>query len=285
VTISVVVASCRSADLARQTVESLAPQCRAVGGELILARPQTGDAGDGFEGCRVVRCAQEATIPQLRGAGLAAAQGDLVLLTEDNCVAAPKWVERLASGLGADAQVAGGTMGNAHDRPVDVGAYLAEYGFFGPLRTAPGAGASPFLTGANVGYRRSLVGDVAAWASAGDWEGVIHHRLAERGVRFALVRDAVVKQNLHYRTGAFCRDRFEHGRQYAEVRRSGWSWGRRVAMAGATPLLPPLMAWRAWTHAGRGEPGRFIGALPYTLAFFAAWAVGEAAGYLTEKPS
>jgi hypothetical protein len=286
VTISVVLASCRPAAIVRDAVQRLGPQCRASGAELIVARSTPYGASDPdrlFEGCRVVDLPSGSTIPQLRGAGLAVATGDLVLLTEDNCVPRSDWVSRLASGFGAGADVVGGTMGNAHpNRPVDAGAYYAEYGFFGPARSVPGEGASPFVTGANVGYRRSVVGDAAGWALAGDWEGVIHHRLAARGARFALVSDAIVEQNLHYRVGSFCRDRFAHGRDYAAKRQDGWSRGRRLAMAAVTPLLPPLLTWRAWRHAGRLDSGGFLKALPYTLLFFTAWAAGEGSGYLRE---
>ena len=284
---SVVLASCRSAELVAQAVASLLPQCREAGAPLIVARSTAlADADAVLEGCRVVWCSPGATIPEIRGAGLAAATGDWVLLTEDNCVARSDWVKRLCAGFEAEVAVVGGTMGNAHpDRPIDAGAYFAEYGYFGPSRSAPGGGASPFVTGANVAYSRSVAGDAAVWASAGDWEGVIHHRLAARGARFALVSDAMVDQNLHYQFGSFCVDRFEHASGYAKVRSEGWGTGKRLVMACATPLLPPFMTWRAWRNAGRPNLGGFLKALPFTLAFFTAWATGEASGYLRRQQS
>lgn len=282
--ISVVVASCRSAALANATITSLRRECEELGAELILARrtlPEEMTSSEVFPDCIVIPCPAEATIPQLRGAGLAAATGERVLLTEDNCVARPDWVRRLAEGFDAGADVVGGTMGNAHaNRAIDAAAYLAEYGHFGPMRQAPGVGASPMLTGANVAYHRRVCADAAVWALAGDWEGVIHHRLAARGARFSLIPDAVVEQNLHYQFGAFCADRYQHALEYARVRRKGWGIGKRLAMAGATPLLPALLTWRAWRNAGRSNPGGFMKALPCTVGFLSAWAMGEAAGYL-----
>jgi hypothetical protein len=282
--LSVVLASCRSAELVRQALDALTPQCRASGAELIVARSVPLGQADPerlFDGCVVVPLPSGATIPEIRGAGLSIAKGEAVLLTEDNCTPRKDWVGRLASGFERGADVVGGTMGNAHpDRAVDSGAYYAEYGFFGPLRSAPGGGASPFVTGANVAYRRSVVERAAAWASAGEWEGVIHHRLAADGARFVLVNDAVVEQNVHCEFRSFCRDRLEHAYAYATVRRAGWGSAKRAAMALATPVLPPLLTWRAWRHAGRSDPGGFVKAMPYTLAFFTAWAAGEAAAYL-----
>lgn len=288
VRLSVVLASCRAPELVAAAVERLKPQCRDADAELIVARsiPEGRPDPEGpLDGCRVVRCPVGASIPQLRGAGLAEANGDQVLLTEDNCVPRRDWVKCLAAGFASGADVVGGTMGNAHpDRAVDAGAYFAEYGFFGLARRAPGQGESPYVTGANVAYGRAVVADAAAWASAGEWEGVIHHRLAARGARFELVTDAVVDQNLHYQLGEFCRDRFEHGYNYAKARRAGWGLAKRLAMAGATPLLPPLLTWRAWRNAGRTEPGEFMKALPHTLAFLTAWAAGEATAYLRATP-
>lgn len=282
--LSVVVASCRSTRLAAETVGRLLPQCRQARAELILARsiPAGGPDDTGaFDGCKVVQCPVGATLPEVRGAGIAVATGEWVALTEDNCIARPDWLERLGSVFGTGVDVVGGTMGNAQPgRAIDAAAFFAEYGFFGPTRPAPRLGRPLLITGANVAYRRSVAGEVAGWASAGHWEGVIHGRLAARGAQFAFVSDAVVEQNLHYRLGPFCRDRFQHAHDYARVRSGGLDRAGRLARVVTTPLLPPVLTWRVWWSAGRANPGGFLKALPFTLTFFAAWAAGEAVGYL-----
>lgn len=176
-------------------------------------------------------------------------------------------------------------MGNAHPgSAIDAGAFFAEYGCFGPEPVLPVPGRPPRVTGANVAYRRTVVAQVAAWAGAGEWEGVIHDRLAATGARFGLVRDAVVEQNLHYRLAEFCRDRFEHARDYAMVRSGGLGPARRLLMVGASPLLPFVLALRAWRSAGRNNSRSFLKALPFTLIFLIAWATGEGVGYLRGKP-
>ena len=286
--ISVVLASCRSADRLHDALTALLPQCRTLDAELIVARTnrEPGEAADAAlpEGCRLVRCPTGATIPEIRGAGLTAATGKWVALTEDNCVATPEWLTRLASGFTDGKQVVGGTMGNARPtRAIDGGAAFAEYGFFGPFQTPPRPGAPPLVTGANVAYHCSIVADVAAWALAGDWEDVIHLRLARRGAGFQIVPGATVEQNLSYAFGPFCRDRYEHGRDYARVRSRDLPRGRRLLLAATTPLLPPLLASRIWRNAGRAAPAAFLRSLPWTLAFLAAWAGGEAVGYLVPR--
>lgn len=284
---SVVVASCRSPELLEQTLASLLPQSRAAGAELIVARADsTGEPIGGTPASdadyRIIDCPPHATIPEIRGAGLAAATGEWVLLTEDNCVAAPDWLTRMQHVCLDGVHVAGGSMANARpERGIDAGASFAEYGFFGPFRRADGV--PPLVTGANVAYHRSVVGKVATWASDGDWEDVIHSRLADAAAVFAVAPDALVLQNLHYRLGPFCVDRYEHGRDYARVRAPGTTALQRLRLIATTPLLPIVLAARIWKSAGRSTPGAFIRALPWTLTFLGAWSWGEAIGYLTPE--
>lgn len=284
--ISVVVASCRSRELLDETLAALLPQCRAVDAELIVARTVSSPEPALPAGCRLVQCPATATIPELRGAGLAAAKGDWVALTEDNCAASGNWLVEMSSGFVGPATIVGGSMANARPaRAIDCGAALAEYGFFGADQPPAAPGAAPLVTGANVAYHCSIVPEVAEWALAGDWEDVIHGRLAAQGATFRVMRRAIMGQNLRYRLTSFCVDRYQHGRDYARVRSATLPPGRRLLLAGATPLLPPLLTARIWRSSGRSSPTEFVRALPWTLAFLSAWAVGEAIGYLTPRRS
>lgn len=284
--ISIVLASCRSRALLEESLAAILPQAGAHGAEVIVARTEPAASSEPPlpPSVRLVHCPATATIPEIRGAGLVAATGEWVALTEDNCVAGDRWIDELAAGFDAGTPVVGGAMENARpERAIDCGAGFAEYGFFGPGQPAPTGNTPPLVTGANVAYHRTIVGEVASWALAGDWEDVIHHRLAARGLRFRVMPAARVGQNLHYDFGAFCRDRYEHGRDYARVRSRGLAAPKRLVMAAATPLLPPLLASRIWRSAGRAAPATFGRALPWTLAFLTAWAVGEAVGYLVPR--
>lgn len=284
--ISIAIASCRDIRLLRETLDTVLPQAVLAGAPVTVARPEhlreaSSDAEFDALGCRVVWCDPDSSIPQLRGAALSASPGDWVALTEDNCVAAPNWLGRLHAGVRANVQVIGGSMGNARPRrAIDAGAAYAEYGFFGPDRAVSG-GRAPLVTGANVMYHRSIVEQVTEWAMAGDWEDVIHGRLFQAHVPFAVLPDAMILQNLEYRLGDFCRDRYQHGRDYARVRARDASLGMRVRFVAATPVLPMVLASRIWRSAGRASPLQFVRALPWTVTFLSAWAAGEAVGYLT----
>lgn len=278
---SVVLASCRSPDQVAAALARLRPQCTALGFQLVVARAGGwDDPPDLLAGAHVVPCPAESTIPELRGAGLSVATGEWVAMTEDNCVVAPGWLAAMADAMSGGGDVAGGSMGNAlPDRAIDSGAFFAEYGFFGPFERDRGPAAAPLMTGANVAYRNTIQAAVARWANEGMWEDVIHGRLAQQQARFVLAPRARVDQNLHYGVGAFCRDRYEHGRDYARVASAGLGGGRRLVRVVGSGALPPVLAARIWRSSGRVSPGAFVRALPFTLIFLAAWAVGEAIGY------
>jgi GT2 family glycosyltransferase len=285
VTLSVVLASSHSDERFAEAAGRLLPQCRRWDAELIASRPVQNDVGShtrSIEGCRMISCRQGATLPEIRGAGLAAANTDWVLLTEDNCVAHPDWIARMSAGMRQDVDVIGGSVSNPRPaRAIDAAACYAEYGSYGPLRSNGSPGRAPLIAAANAGYRRSVCRHVAAWAIDGDWEDTIHQRLAARGANFGVISDAVVEQNLQHQLGAFFRNRFRHGHSYALRRRARMNALKRLAMIGATPMLAPLLCWRSWRASGRETPGDFFRALPFTLLFFTGWALGEAWGYAT----
>lgn len=282
--ISVVVASNRERPLLTACLASLIPQCERVAAELIVAR--AGSPGELAElrrqipSVHFVAAPPEATIPELRGIGMAESRGHIVALTEDHCVAGDGWVATLLSHAQDPADVIGGGMGNAQrDRAVDWAAFFSEYGFFAGTRPDSGP-ERPLLTGANVAYKRHVVADVLEWMRQGEWENVAHDRLGARGSALRFVRSAAVYQNKNYRFVEFCVDRFEHGRDFARKRLSEDPPSRRWWLLAASPLLPPLLVWRVAKAAASARWPTFLRALPATFVFLTAWSVGEAVGYL-----
>lgn len=288
-TISVVVASCRAPALLNACLDSLLGQCERMGAQLIVAR-SVGDVASlakVYPTVEFIDAPGGASIPELRGIGMAQAAGDIVALTEDHCVADEHWLETIAQQAGEGAHVIGGGMGNAQrTRAIDWAAYFSEYGFFAPGRPTA-ENAVPLLTGANVAYSRDVIDDVIDWARQGEWENVAHDRLFARGSVLRFARTAAIFQNQQYAFRGFCRDRYEHGRDYARKRLAEERGARRWLLFAATPLLPALLSWRVARAVGSTQRTTFLRALPVTFAFFTSWALGEAAGYLRgpSKPS
>lgn len=279
---SVVVASNRALAMVEACVDSLVAQCRDTGSQLIVSRAANAPGGMGTLGTRpnlnLVVAPDGADVPRLRGLGLAEASGDVVLLTEDLCVADDSWISAILGGDAGDAEVVGGRMAiDRRGRSIDLGAFFSEYGFFGGLTqyTEP-----PLVTGANVFYRGSVVEVVGAWARAGIWENVIHDRLYREGRRFDYRSDAVVYQRMRYQFWAFCLDRFQHGFDYARARLADSDAAHRWVWCAGTPLLPGVLLVRVTRAVGKLYGRSFVRALPWTLAFLTSWSVGEAMGYL-----
>ena len=228
---------------------------------------------------KFVSAEEDSTIPRLRALGMAAATGDIVAVTEDHCVADPNWVAELTSHQRRGTDVIGGSMGNAQqDRAVDWAVYFSEYGFF--AANAPNDPDAPLLTGANVAYSRRVLGRVIELAGDGEWEDVVHARLAAAGNSLWFQPTAAINQNQNYRFWAFCRDRYEHGHDYARRRLVDLRTARRWILLVGAAVLPFLLTFRVSQAVGRAHRGPFLRALPITFAFLTAWSVGEAVGYL-----
>ncbi len=286
VSLSIVVASFRERRVLDECLAALVPQCAHARVELIVAR--RGSAADcasvahDYPSARVLPVPLNADLPRIRGAGLALASGRLSALTEDHCVPSPDWSATWMGLADSDAplpDVIGGCMDNGQrSRAVDWGAFFAEYGFFAGSGSAPRA----LITAANVVYSSRIVAHVADMMQDGAWENVVHDRLRSEGARFEWTERALVAQNLRYQVGAFARDRFEHGYDYARVRLRESTAANRWLYAFGTFALPALLTFRIARVAvnSAARVWQFSRALPFTVFFLSAWAAGECAGYL-----
>ncbi len=280
---SIVVASNRSAALLDACLGALRTIAQQRSVDIIVARPAnldppSADLRQRYPDVTFVQARRASAIPELRGLGLSHASGGATAVIEDHCLATEGWLDAFERALpGAD--VVGGSMGNARERPVDWAAYYSEYGLFSWTRPLPATASTPLLTGANVVYAETVRPRVADWASKGLWENVIHARLHAEGCALRFAPDARLLQNQEYDLFAFCRDRFQHGRAYAAHRTIG-AGPLRWAAAAAAPLLTAVLLARVARASAALNPGAFVRALPYTAVFLASWSIGEAAGYL-----
>jgi len=278
--VSVVVASCRGRGLLHACLKSLEGQCNEARAEIIVARDcdpeEIDELTELYPFARFI-ANPGAAIPRLRAAGMAAARGAVVALTEDHCLPCRDWVRQLVNALQDGTEVVGGAMDNAQrERAIDWAAYFSEYGFFGD--NGDSRALRPLLTAANVAYSRRVVDEVIKRAQEGEWENVIHDALFAQGLQLLFLKPAMVYQNQNYRFWDFCRDRFVHGRDYARSRLLNNAARRWLYLAGVA-VLPPLLLVRVARISASRYRRPFLLALPITFAFLAAWALGEAVGY------
>jgi hypothetical protein len=218
-------------------------------------------------------------IPELRAAGVFAAQAPVVALIEDHCLVASAWSDRLAAGHAAGHNVVGGPIRNvATERIRDWAAFFCEYSaVMDPLPQGP----AKALPGMNVSYDRRALEAIDDLLRDGRWENWLHPRLEERGFELWCEPDAVVEHDKDFDLGEFVSQRYHYSRSFAGMRNPELG-ARRFLYALGTPLLVPLLYWRMARNVfSRGRRRReFLLATPLVLLYVAVWAFGEAVGYV-----
>ncbi|CAH0155464.1 glycosyltransferase [Microbacterium foliorum] len=162
--ISVVIPVKDDAALLTRCLSALAAQDRPADEIIVVDNGSSDDSADRARaaGARVVRC-EDPGIPAAASAGYDAADGDLILRLDADCVPEPGWVGAVATAFAAEADIAAFT-GRARftDGPVVLRAPLALI-YLGAYRALLGLTLGhPPLFGSNLAFRREA------------WEAVRH---------------------------------------------------------------------------------------------------------------
>jgi hypothetical protein len=225
-------------------------------------------------------------IDRRRAAGLAAARGEIIALTEEYARPAPDWCAQLAAVHGAlPHAVIGGAIENAADRALNWAVFFGDAGRYqSPLPEGPAV----FVSDVNVSYKRGPLYEAADTWRALYHETGLHDELRRRGHTLWLTPALVVRQDRgRLRLGDALRERYAWARLYAGRRVAGVPPLRRVLLAVGAPLLVALLparqaleAWRRGSH--RRE---FLRSLPFLLLMALMRSAGEVAGYITGRPA
>ncbi|RMG72865.1 MAG: glycosyltransferase [Bacteroidetes bacterium] len=133
--------------------------------------------------------------------GIEAAQGEIILQTDADCVMGPHWVSRMVDHFGADtALVSGPVRLRAQPHWLEEIQALESMGLVAIGAGSLAAGAPNMANGANMAYRREAFLAVDGFAgtesvASGDDELLLQKiaRLKGRKLRFAKCRDAIVE--------------------------------------------------------------------------------------------
>lgn len=222
-------------------------------------------------------------IDRRRSAGLAAARGSLVALTEEAARPAADWCARIVAAHGDDHEVIGGAIENGADRPLNWAVYFSDLGRYqNPLQEGPAS----FVSDVNVSYKGPALEQAReVWGEVYD-EAVLHDAIRRSGGTLWLRADLVVTvDRASMPLTAALRERYAWARVYAGRRSGEVSAPKRLAMLVGSPLLVVLLSWRqtrlSFTR-GRHR-GAFLRAFPLLVAMNLFWSLGEFVGYLTGR--
>jgi hypothetical protein len=221
---------------------------------------------------------------QLRSDGIRAARGRLVALTEDRCIPATDWVQRILDAHAATPLAIGGIVDKARpDEPLNWSAYFLDHLHYMP---PVARGRTLALSALNASYKLEALHAIAdAWRD-GFAVNVVNGTLAARGGTVWLSPDIRVYQRHDQELEQALWERYSHGRRISSARGAALPPARRIARALPAPALPFLRIARLLPVLlrKRRRGWQFLAALPgiALLAGAAAW--GELLGLTTGRP-
>src|SRR6267378_7338410 len=287
--ISVVIPSVSGLPVIAECLDALSRQRGEVQAEVIVVdRCGNGTAAliaERFPWVDLVSRGEQEGIPQLRAAGIERASGDIVVITEDHCIAPDNWYEEIVKAHEAGYTVVGGSVENGCvGRVADWASFLCEYSQamspvpFGEVEDIPGNNAS---------YDRAVLTGISEHVKKNCWEFYLHEELRSKGVKFLSSPAIVVTHKKQFGVGFFFAQKFHYSRSFAAMRRTQITRQARILYLFATPLLPLMLLWRVSRQVLRKKRlyKELVMSLPLLSLFGVSYACGEFTGYLLGQGS
>lgn len=198
----------------------------------------------------------------------------------------PDWCARVMEAHESDHAAVGGAVekgfppDSTRDSALNWAVYLTDYSRY--MNPMP-AGPAPSLTDCNVTYKRSALEQIADVWRTEFHENVVNGRLRELGHTLWFDPRIIVREHRPLTWSHTLRDRYTFGRLFASTRVAGAPLLKRVVWAGASLLMPPVLAARAARNLlvrGRHR-AQIPRCAPALLAVSTVWMLGEMVGYLT----
>lgn len=284
-TVSVVIASGAGGDFLFRCLDSLRENVAKKGIEVIVADRCGGQTLARLEReypfVTIVRADLDhrPSVPELRMLGIVQAQGDIMAIIEEHCVAPPHWIQAIQDSFEKDDAAIGGPILDAdYDRVRDWVVYFSEYHNYLPPWPD---GERYTLNGANIAYDGQRLHKHQNVLGLGFWEVVLHPRLAGEG-SFRSVSRMGVHHTGPFDYGYYLVQRYLLSRVWGGTQREKVSFGKRLVYLIAAPVFPFLLLARITYRVF--ESGRrvrkFLVALPLLIPVVIAYVWGEWLGYL-----
>jgi hypothetical protein len=270
----------------RRTIGCIRAQSALDSIELLIVAPAraTLDADEGelaaFRWVKIVEVGPLGATGEVRARAVHEASAPVVVFTEDHCFPDPDWAAALLARHEESWAAVGPVLRNANpDTHVSWADLLLASGAW----LAPGAaGAASHLPGHISSYQ------VAALREYGDRlgefmeaESVLQWDMRRRGHRLFLEPAARVSHTNFAYWSTFGPVQVMNGRSFADARANGWPRWKRLAFAGASPLIPLVRFTRVVRDGRRsGVPLSLLArVLPTVAVGLALDGIGQMLGY------
>lgn len=260
------------------------PHCRDPRVELIVTYAADSDLplalGAGSGDPVFIRLPHPASLPQLLGAALARARGEIIAITDATCAVDEHWVPAILAAHAAPHPVIGGVVEPDGLRSlVDWAAYFYDYGrFMAPMA----ARAARLVPGINISLKRSALTTGRRFVEGEFWKGQWCQHLQAEGISLYLNPEIVVRYRKSFTFRSFLCRWFHHGQCFAGMRLTQLSALERGVYFLGSPLLPLVFCWRFLRDVlpKRRYRRQLVRCFPLIVLAMVSWALGEWVGYL-----
>jgi hypothetical protein len=229
------------------------------------------------------------TPAELRAFAVRESTGRIIGMLEDHTIPEPDWCARVMeahelprAGIGG-AVDKGFAPGRTTDSMLNWAVWMTDYSRY--MNPMP-AGPSHSLTDCNVTYKRSALEPIEDVWRHEFHENIVNGRLHESGETLWFDPGIVVREHRPLTISKAVRDRYSFGRLFASTRVENVPLSRRLVMAGASVIMPPVLAARAARNllSRRRHRAQIVRCAPALLFVASVWMLGEMVGYLTASP-
>ncbi len=224
---------------------------------------------------------RETRVFRLRSHGIAAAQGEIVLLIEDHCEITPQWFNAMQATLSSPNCIAGGPVANGSTSNLYTWSlYWSEYAAMMPPFPSEDM---PYLSAVNCGYFKTAL-DACKNIWLNDfYDNEVHDALIKQGAKYCPATNAIVHTSLPFLFNQALVHLYTGGKRYGGYRGgSRWNMQRLIRVL-STLAVPAVLFVRVFKLVLQRQPQQtltFLLAWPILYILLGAWGLGELIGTL-----
>src|SRR5262245_52505502 len=183
--VSVVIASVSGLPELAERLSALERQQGGVDYEIIVANRCQDETVEHIQRCfprvRLLHFPKQLSIPELRATAMDQANGDIIVVTEDHCIAPDNWLAEIVKAHNLGYMVVGGAVENGKtNRVIDWSVFFCEYS--SAMLPVP-AGEVKTIPGNNVAYKRVALELIDDGIKRHFWESFLHEELVKKGIK------------------------------------------------------------------------------------------------------